>query len=339
MALARSSRRISSRSLPARSATFVVAFDREDQLERVEHLVEIPLARMRVLRRVLFDRLVDFRVERLQHEGTRVELAFEIRATIGIDHAALLVHHVVVLENVLANLVVVLLDLPLSALDRLRHEARFDRLLVGEADALHDVRHALAAEEPHHFVFERDVEARRSRIALTARAAAQLIVDAPRLVALRADDVQAAVARDAVAELDVGAAAGHVGGDRHLGVLAGILDDLGFLLVILRVEHVALDAFAPQHRGEQLALLDRARADEHRPALLMLGDDLVDDRFELGAFRSCRRCRSCLCGPSACSSARRRRRGRRCRGTRALRSSPYRSCRRGARRGGKDSGT
>ena len=48
------------------------------------------------------------------------------------------------------------------------------------------------AEEPHQVVFERQEELRRARIALTARAAAQLPVDAPRLVALGADDVQAA---------------------------------------------------------------------------------------------------------------------------------------------------
>ena len=54
-ALARSSRRISSRSLPAKSATFVVRLTGKIELERVEHLVEIPLARMGVLRRVLLD--------------------------------------------------------------------------------------------------------------------------------------------------------------------------------------------------------------------------------------------------------------------------------------------
>ena len=44
------------------------------------------------------------------------------------------------------------------------------------------------------------------------------------------------------AEHDVGAAACHVGGDRHRAELAGLRDDLGFLLVVLRVEQVMLDA-------------------------------------------------------------------------------------------------
>ena len=101
-------------------------------------------------------------------------------------------------------------------------------------------------------------------IALAARAAAQLVVDAARLVALGADDVQAAGADDLVvqrlplapqlrrplllprriverlvgfdelhllldvaAEHDVGAAARHVGGDRDHARRAGLRDDLG----------------------------------------------------------------------------------------------------------------
>src|SRR6202021_1222354 len=53
------------------------------------------------------------------------------------------------------------------------------------------------------------------------------------------------------------------------------------LVVILRVEHVALDAAPSQEHREPFGFLDRARADQHRTALFVLGDDLVDDRFEL----------------------------------------------------------
>ena len=57
---------------------------------------------------------------------------------------------------------------------------------------VHQLRDALGAEQPHQVVFERQEEVRRARIALAAGAAAQLAVDAPRLVPLGADDVQAA---------------------------------------------------------------------------------------------------------------------------------------------------
>ena len=240
---------------------------------------------MRVLGRVVLERFVHLRGQRLRDERPRVERAFQDSAPVGVNDLALLVHHVVVLEDVLADLVVVVFDLALGALDGLADQARLDGLLVGEAHAVHDRGHTVAAEQAHHFVFQRNVEARRPRIALTAGAAAQLIVDAPRFVSFGADDVQAAVLGHAFAQLDVGAAAGHVGGDRHLRVLAGVFDDFGLLLVVLRVEHVALDALAAQHRSEQFALLDRTRADENRPALVVLFDDFGDDGLEFGLLR------------------------------------------------------
>ena len=46
------------------------------------------------------------------------------------------------------------------------------------------------------------------------------------------------------AEQDVGAAAGHVGGDRDRALAAGLRDDLGFLRVVLRVQHDVRDACA-----------------------------------------------------------------------------------------------
>src|SRR5438067_1261905 len=81
----------------------------------------------------------------------------------------------------------------------------------------------------------REVEARGARIALAAAAAAQLVVDAARFVALRAEHVQAAgglhdlvlggILRVA-SEQDVRAASGHVRRDRDRALAAGLRDDL-----------------------------------------------------------------------------------------------------------------
>src|SRR5204863_118847 len=70
--------------------------------------------------------------------------------------------------------------------------AVLDRLvLVPAAEPVHHLLDALRPEDAHEVVFEAEVEARRAGIALAAGAAAQLVVDAPRLVPLGADDVQA----------------------------------------------------------------------------------------------------------------------------------------------------
>ena len=63
-----------------------------------------------------------------------------------------------------------------------------DRLAFLEAEALQHRIHALGAEDAHQIVFERDEEFGRAGIALATGAAAQLVVDAPALMPLAADD-------------------------------------------------------------------------------------------------------------------------------------------------------
>ena len=57
-----------------------------------------------------------------------------------------------------------------------------------------------------------------------------------------------------------------------------------FLLVELGVEDLVLDAAPLEHLGQDLGLLDRDRADQDRPALLVHLDDLVDERLELAVL-------------------------------------------------------
>ena len=84
------------------------------------------------------------------------------------------------------------------------------------------------------------------------------------------------------AEDDVGAAAGHVRGDRDGAFAAGLGDDLGLALVVLGVEHFVLDAALVEQAGKPLALFDRDGADQHRPAaalrcrlILLVGNRLA----------------------------------------------------------------
>ena len=85
------------------------------------------------------------------------------------------------------------------------------------------------------------------------------------------------------AELDVDAAAGHVGGDRDRAGRAGLGDDRALALGVLGlgVEHRVRDAELAQALGQQLGDLDRDRADEHRLALVVALLDLARDRAPL----------------------------------------------------------
>src|SRR5947208_537715 len=110
----------------------------------------------------------------------------------GIDHLALLVEDVVILEEVLPDVEVVRLDLLLGVADGARAQAMLDRHALLHAEALHETLHAVGAEDAEEVVLERQVEARRPRVTLAAAAAAELVVDPPGLVPLGAEDVEAA---------------------------------------------------------------------------------------------------------------------------------------------------
>ena len=118
--------------------------------------------------------------------------SLEDLAPLAVDRLALGVHDVVVLQDVLAPLVVQLLDLLLRVLDGAADHLRLDRLVVGPLQPLHDRRDPVAREHPHQVVLEREVEERLAGVALAARPAAELVVDAPGLVPLGPQDVQPA---------------------------------------------------------------------------------------------------------------------------------------------------
>ena len=167
-------------------------------------------------------------------------------------------------------------------------------------------------EDAHQIVLQAQEELRRAGVALAARTAAQLVVDAPAFVALRADDVEPARGQRAflvggdfgadlrhaacelgfvddaaefvadahvgvAAQLDVGAAAGHVGGDGDGAGNARLRHDRGFLLVIARVQHVVLDLLLLEEVGELFGFFDRGRAHQHRLAALVAILDQLDD--------------------------------------------------------------
>mmetsp|Transcript_8876 Transcript_8876/g.26745 ORF Transcript_8876/g.26745 Transcript_8876/m.26745 type:complete len:218 (-) Transcript_8876:82-735(-) len=98
--------------------------------------------------------------------------------------------HLVELEKLLAELVVVALDLGLRLLHHSQHLPRLERLVLGDAHEVEQPLDLVAAEEAEDAVLEREEEVRRARVALPARAAAQLTVDPARVVQVRADDVQ-----------------------------------------------------------------------------------------------------------------------------------------------------
>ena len=127
--------------------------------------------------------------------------AVEDPLAVAVDTLPLLVHDLVVLEQVLADLEVPLLDLLLRGFDAPRDQAALDPLSFRHAQPFEDALDPRTGEDPHQVIFQGQVEAAAARVALAAAAAAELQVDAPCLVTLGADDMQAAELLDEFALL------------------------------------------------------------------------------------------------------------------------------------------
>ena len=238
-------------------------------------------------------------------------LAVKHLASLAVDDVALLVHDVIVFEDALTGLEVAALDRALRLLDGVGEHLMVKRGVLIDLHRVHKAGEPVGAEETHDIVRQRKVEAALAGVALTAGTAAQLVIDTAGLVALGAEDEQAAdgahlfglrvrlslvylhalgkqrargedvlIVRLGVAgsfgdgglviaglaqvglghelgvaaEGDIGAAACHVRRYRNCAELTGLSDDLGFLFMVLGVEHRVRDTAALEQGGDIFAL-------------------------------------------------------------------------------------
>ena len=101
--------------------------------------VEIPLRRVLVLGERRLDAVGDALVDHLQRFALELFPALEREAAQRVDHLALLVHHVVVVEQPLAGLEVLELDALLRLLDRARDERVREHLAFLRAQPIHEL--------------------------------------------------------------------------------------------------------------------------------------------------------------------------------------------------------
>ena len=164
-----------------------------------------------------------------------------------VDDLPLVVHHVVVFQQVLADAEVAGLHPFLGPLDRFGDQLMGQYLPFLHPHAVHEFDDPLAAEQAHQIIFQAEEEHGAALVTLPAGTTPQLQIDAAALVAFGAQDVQAAQLLDPFAQFNVGAPAGHIGGDGHRPAVARPQDDLSLTLVLLGVQYIVGDAPALEH--------------------------------------------------------------------------------------------
>src|SRR5262245_34966133 len=186
----------------------------------------------------------------------QLRLAHERGRTPILQRASLPFNQGRVAPERLADFVILSLDDPLQSFDLMPNHRMFDRLVLRSRSNFRR-NQMVYAETRHQVVLQADEEARRPRIALTARASPELVVYAPALVPVGSDDIKAAEGDHALplffpgpAQADVRAPARHICRDCHRADGAGLGDDFRFGLVILRIEDATDDPGLAQRGGQ-----------------------------------------------------------------------------------------
>ena len=177
-------------------------------------------------------------------------LAHKGMTTTGVDHLSLGVLHVVVLEEVLTDAVVILLHLLLSILDSIAELLGDKHIVILESHGGEHLRHTIRAEEAHQLILQRDKEDGRPGVPLTSCTTTQLAVDTTGLVSLSTDDSETARSLHLGGELDIGTTTGHIGRNGYRTGLPRLGDDVCLLLEELCIEHIVRDMSQVEHPTE-----------------------------------------------------------------------------------------
>ena len=86
----------------------------------------------------------------------------------AVNHLALAVHHIVILQQALADAKVVLLHLALGALNGLGDHGVLNHFPVLVAQTVHHLGHPFTLEQAHQVVFQAHIELAASGVALAA---------------------------------------------------------------------------------------------------------------------------------------------------------------------------
>ena len=178
-------------TLPPNCSILKRAAAHEELLKGLESVIELGLVLRHALGKAVGHGGGD---ELLYHtHDLRVDiLAVKHLAALAVDDVALLVHDVIVFEDALTGLEVAALDRALRLLDGVGEHLMVKRGVLIDLHGVHKAGEPVGAEETHDIVRQRKEEAALAGVALTAGTAAQLVIDTAGLVALGAEDEQAA---------------------------------------------------------------------------------------------------------------------------------------------------
>ena len=208
-----------------RDAIFLTIFDER----RI-----IPFLRIELRIRIHLHALID---EAVDHPHDLVFHVFPVQnpATLLIKHLALLIHDVVIFQDIFTDIEIPCLHAFLRPLNRIGNHGGFDLFVFLQPHFFHEIFDAVPAENAKQIIFQRQEKLRTAGIPLASGTSAQLIVDTTTFMALRPNNGEPAQLGDPFAQRDIRPAPGHIRRNRDLPSLPGLRDDIRFHFMKLRI--------------------------------------------------------------------------------------------------------
>ena len=175
-------------------------------------------------------------------------------------------------------------DAALSTTDGAGNDRVGNHFVFAHAKTVHEVLDVVTTEDTHQVIIEGEEVLARTRVTLTAGTTAQLVVDTARFMAFRTEHMQTAEFSHSRSKRNISTTTSHVRCNRHLVLVACILDDFSFAAMVLGVQDFVRDTFLFEHAVENFGLFNGCRTHEERLALRMAFLDFSNNGAPLGIF-------------------------------------------------------
>ena len=117
----------------------------------------VPLFGIAFRRQIAIDQIVDHLMAHVAHDLRQI-LRLHDLAALAKDHLALIVHHIVKLQQLLADVKVAAFDLGLGLFQRLVHPRMDDRLALLHPQRRQHLVQPFRPENPHQIIFQAQIE-------------------------------------------------------------------------------------------------------------------------------------------------------------------------------------
>ena len=196
--------------------------------------LQIPILGVNLGRRIHGHSAVHNLLHHFLNVAAQILLAQNLLA-LCINNLALLVHNIVIFQNVLTNAKVTCFHLLLGVFNGLGYQAVLDGLIILHAQLIHNACDIITAKETHQIILQAQEEFGGAGVALTSATATQLVIDTAAFMALGANDMQATQLGDALTQHDIGTTTSHIGSDGYSAVLTSQSNDFCFFFVVFSI--------------------------------------------------------------------------------------------------------